>query len=34
MRWTQVRDVRAVESDDPVNYSYHNRQLRHIGEPS
>jgi hypothetical protein len=34
MRWTSVRDTRVVESDDPVNYSYHNRQLRHIGEPS
>lgn len=33
-RWTLVHAYRAVEFDDPVNYSYHNRQLRHIGEPS
>ena len=26
-RWTAVRDTRAVESPDPVNYSYSNRQL-------
>jgi len=30
MRWTSVREMRVVESDDPVNYSYHDRQLRHI----
>ena len=29
-RWTLVRDWRAVESDEPPNYTYHNRQLRHI----
>jgi hypothetical protein len=22
MRWTQVKDYRAVESDDPVNYRW------------
>jgi hypothetical protein len=31
MRWTMVRDTRVVESEDPVNYSYLNRQLRHLG---
>jgi hypothetical protein len=30
MRWTAVRETRVVESTDPVNYSYINRQLRHI----
>jgi hypothetical protein len=30
MRWFSVRKTRVVESDDPVNYSYHDRQLRHI----
>ena len=33
-RWSLVDAYRAVESDDPVNYSYHERQLRPIGEPS
>jgi hypothetical protein len=30
MRWTLVRETRVVESSEPVNYTYHNRQLRHI----
>jgi hypothetical protein len=30
-RWTLVRRVRSVESDEPVTYSYHDRQLRHVG---
>jgi hypothetical protein len=30
MRWYAVRETRVVESDDPVNYTYHNRKLRHI----
>jgi hypothetical protein len=30
MRWYAVRDTRVVESDDPVNYSYVDRQLRRI----
>jgi hypothetical protein len=30
MRWTLVRDTRVVEVDDPVNYTYHDRKLRHI----
>ena len=29
-RWTLVREWRATESADPPNYTYHNRQLRHI----
>jgi hypothetical protein len=29
-RWYAVRETRVVESDEPVNYSYHNGQLRHI----
>jgi hypothetical protein len=33
-RWSSVRAYRAVESDDPVSYSYHNHSLRHVGEPS
>jgi hypothetical protein len=28
MRWFSVRETRVVESDDPVNYSYHDRKLR------
>jgi hypothetical protein len=32
MRWTSVRDTRVVKSKDPVNYSYLNRQLRHVGD--
>ena len=28
MRWTSVRDTRVVECDDPVNYTYHDHQLR------
>ena len=28
MRWTSVIDTRVVESGDPVNYSYIDRQLR------
>lgn len=30
MRWTAVRDWRAVESTDPVNYSYHDHNLKGI----
>lgn len=30
MRWYAVRDTRVVESDDPVNYTYHDRQLRPV----
>jgi hypothetical protein len=26
-RWILVRETRVVESDEPVNYSYHNRKL-------
>jgi hypothetical protein len=29
-RWFAVRQTRVVESDDPVNYTYHNRQLRAV----
>ena len=32
MRWYLVRETRVVESDDPVNYIYHDRQLRHVGD--
>lgn len=28
MRWTAVRDTRVVECDEPVEYTYHDRQLR------
>ena len=31
-RWTSVRETRVVESDEPVNYSYRDRQLRAIEE--
>jgi len=27
MRWTMVEKYRVVESDDPVNYTYHDHQL-------
>jgi hypothetical protein len=27
MRWTAVRDIRSIESDDPVNYKIENNQL-------
>jgi hypothetical protein len=30
MRWIAAREWRAAESDDPVNYTYHDRQLRRI----
>ncbi len=30
MRWIAVRDTRATESSDPVNYSYVNRKLEAI----
>jgi len=30
MRWTLVRETRVVESDEPVNYTYHDRQLRAV----
>lgn len=29
-RWTSVRDMRVVESDDPVNYAYVDHKLRAI----
>jgi len=29
-RWFAVRETRVVESDEPVNYTYHNRQLRAV----
>jgi hypothetical protein len=32
MRWFSVRETRVVESDDPVNYTYHDRQLRAVEE--
>ena len=28
MRWFAVRETRVVESDEPVNYTYHDRKLR------
>jgi hypothetical protein len=30
LRWTLVRDYRAAESDDEVNYSYVNRRLEAV----
>ena len=30
MRWLLVTDARATESDDPVNYTYHNGVLEAI----
>jgi len=30
MRWTLVRETRVVESDEPVNYTYHDRKLRAV----
>jgi len=33
MRWIAVRETRVVESDEPVNYTYHDRKLRAV-EPS
>jgi hypothetical protein len=30
MRWMAVREFRVVESDDPVNSSYANHQLRTV----
>ena len=32
MRWYAVRETRVVEVDEPVNYTYHDRQLRHVGD--
>jgi hypothetical protein len=29
-RWFLVRETRVVESTDPVNYTYHNRQLKGV----
>jgi hypothetical protein len=29
-RWTSVRDIRAVESDEPVNYRYVGGRLESI----
>lgn len=28
MRWFAVTETRVVESDEPVNYTYHDRKLR------
>jgi hypothetical protein len=30
MRWLAVIDFRVVESDDPVNYTFHDRKLRPV----
>ena len=30
LHYTMVRDTRAVEVDDPVNYTYHDHQLRAV----
>jgi hypothetical protein len=30
MRWTSVRDIRVVGSDDPVNYRYVDGQLESL----
>ena len=30
LHYTMVRDTRAVEVDDPVNYTYHDHQLRPV----
>lgn len=30
MRWTAVRDTRATENSDPVNYSYTNGKLEAV----
>ena len=30
MRWMMVRETRVVESTDPVNYTYHDHQLRAV----
>jgi hypothetical protein len=32
MRWFSVRETRVVESNDPVNYTYHDRQLRAVSD--
>jgi hypothetical protein len=32
MRWTMVRDTRVIESDEPVNYTYHDRKLRAVSD--
>ena len=32
-RWTSVRDMRVVESDDPVNYAYVDHKLRACNDP-
>jgi hypothetical protein len=29
-RWFSVTETRVVESDEPVNYTYHNRELRAV----
>jgi hypothetical protein len=29
-RWFAVTETRVVESDEPVNYTYHNRELRPV----
>lgn len=31
-RWLAVRDYRAVECDDEVNYTYHDHQLYMVNE--
>jgi hypothetical protein len=30
MRWTLVRDIRVVESDDPVNYAWRDGRLVYL----
>lgn len=30
MRWIAVRETRVVESEEPVNYTYHNGELRAV----
>jgi hypothetical protein len=30
MRWTSIRDIRVVESDDPVNYRYVDGRLESL----
>lgn len=34
MRWFAVTDCRAVESDEPVNYTYHNHELKAVDHVS
>lgn len=32
MRWTAVRETRVVESDQPVNFSFLNNQLKAVSK--